>query len=85
VLELLHYLNPRNGRPYPANARPNDLFHRHLTFSTPAVEKAFRYFRESKKPLKSPEVATYQAGTLGKRRGFFTADPTGHPIEIVEK
>ena len=37
-VELLEYLVPRDGRPYPADAKPNDLFHWHTVMQ--AAERA---------------------------------------------
>jgi catechol 2,3-dioxygenase-like lactoylglutathione lyase family enzyme len=40
-VELLEYLSPRDGRPYPVDAKPNDLFHWHTTIrSGPAAGEA---------------------------------------------
>jgi catechol 2,3-dioxygenase-like lactoylglutathione lyase family enzyme len=37
-VEFLEYLEPRDGRPYPADAKPNDLFHWQTTVSVQSVE-----------------------------------------------
>ena len=37
-VELLEYLSPRDGRPYPPDAKPQDLFHWQTTIASPAVE-----------------------------------------------
>ena len=39
-VELLEYLAPRDGRPYPADARPNDLFHWQTTIRSVATTAA---------------------------------------------
>jgi catechol 2,3-dioxygenase-like lactoylglutathione lyase family enzyme len=39
-VELLEYLEPGTGRPYPANAGPNDLIHYETLVETRSVERA---------------------------------------------
>lgn len=84
-VELLHYVTPPGGRPFPTNTRPNDLIHRHLTLATDAIAAAFRLVREHGLDLRSPEVSTFEAGALGNRRVFYLADPTGHAIQLVSQ
>jgi catechol 2,3-dioxygenase-like lactoylglutathione lyase family enzyme len=36
-VELLEYLSPRDGRPYPSDAKPNDIFHWQTTIASHAV------------------------------------------------
>jgi catechol 2,3-dioxygenase-like lactoylglutathione lyase family enzyme len=36
-IELLEYLSPRDGRPYPPDARPNDIFHWQTTLASDDV------------------------------------------------
>src|SRR5438067_5100331 len=42
AVELLEYLAPRDGRPYPADARANDLVHWHTIVTTSSPEAAYR-------------------------------------------
>jgi catechol 2,3-dioxygenase-like lactoylglutathione lyase family enzyme len=39
-VELLEYLSPRDGRPYPSDAKPNDIFHWQTMMASPAVGQA---------------------------------------------
>jgi len=83
-IELLHYLTPPGGRPFPADTRSNDLAHRHVTITTPKLAETFQALRQARADLRSPEVASFTAGSLGQRRAFAVADPTGHVIEMIE-
>ncbi len=81
-IELLEYLAPRDGRPYPAEAHANDLVHRHTTLMADqagAVENALRKARADfvSSGLISPPDR--------ERKGFFTRDPDGHAIYIREQ
>ena len=44
-VEFLEYLAPRDGRPYPPDARPNDLVHWQTRFLGTGAEEAARSFR----------------------------------------
>ena len=39
-IEFLEYLTPRDGRPFPADSRPNDLFHWQTTLLVPGLSAA---------------------------------------------
>lgn len=81
-VELLRYVTPRGGRPFPAGTRANDLVERHLTLETPDVDAAFGLVRRAGARLRTPEVSSFRAGGLGERRGFYVLEPTGHTVEI---
>lgn len=83
-IELLHYLTPSGGRPFPADTRPNDLLHRHVTVTTPNLAEAFQALRQARADLRSPQVVFFTAGSFGQRRAFTVADPTGHVLEMIE-
>lgn len=83
-VELLHYLTPPGGRPFPADTRPNDLVHRHMTITTTHLDTAFQVLRQGNVDLRSPEAITFPVGSYGTRRALAIADPTGHAIEILE-
>jgi catechol 2,3-dioxygenase-like lactoylglutathione lyase family enzyme len=73
-LELLEYLAPRDGRPRPADARPNDLLH----WETALVTSDVSAFGEK---LGAGAVRLPDA-TLGFRAGFLVADPDGHVMRV---
>ena len=74
-IEFLEYLAPRNGRPFPADERANDLVHwqTRLVVDDPAGLEALRLGR----PIASPKRE------LGFTRGLTVRDPDGHSLEIV--
>jgi catechol 2,3-dioxygenase-like lactoylglutathione lyase family enzyme len=45
-VELLEYLHPRDGRPYPADAKPNDLWHWHTVVRATGVGDQPRLTRD---------------------------------------
>jgi len=84
-IELLEYLSPRDGRPYPADERANDLVHWQTTVLVPdagaaaaAVQRGrFRVITST--PVELPDTA------LGFRRGVLVRDPDGHAVQLVER
>lgn len=67
-IEFLEYLTPRDGRSFPADGRPSDIFHWQTTI---VVEEA--------DPL--VDVSTLP---LGARKAQLVRDPDGHAVQITE-
>ena len=82
-VELLEYLSPRDGRPYPADARSNDLIHWHTTLSVPDVETAARALRAAGSAFVSPGPVELPDGHLGFTRALLARDPDGHALQLA--
>jgi len=86
-IEFLEYLAPGDGRPYPDDARANDLIHWQtaLIFNNTAglaqrIRAADNYeFVSSAAAVAIPETK------FGFKKGFLVRDPDGHVMQIVEK
>ena len=74
-IEFLEYLAPRDGRPYPPDARPNDLIHWQTRFAGNSAGEAAKVLRN-----RAVEVD----GKAGFRKAVTARDPDGHAIQIVE-
>jgi catechol 2,3-dioxygenase-like lactoylglutathione lyase family enzyme len=83
-IEFLEYRNPRNGRPYPADERPNDLVHWQTTVWVPDAGAAASAVRRGRFRLISPAAVDLPDTTLGFRRGIQVRDPDGHVVQLVE-
>lgn len=84
-IEFLQYLTPRDGRPYPEDARANDLLHwqtKLLTHNTDAIAKRVG---SGEYQLLSPGVVAISGNHLGFRKAITVRDPDGHVMQIVEK
>ena len=79
-IEFLEYLAPRDGRPYPADAKPNDLVHWQTRLTGSNADLLAQTLRKARMPFISSDVV--DAG-LGK--SFLARDPDGHAVQIVEK
>ncbi len=83
-VEFLEYLSPRDGRPYPADERPNDLVHWQTTVLVPDVGAAAEAVRRGKFRLVSTAPVELPDTALGFHRGILVRDPDGHAIQLVE-
>lgn len=84
-IELLEYLTPRDGRPYPIDARANDLLHWEVTLTTPDATHAERTLRRAGVPFRSPGLVTFADTVLGFGKALVVRDPDGHVIRLVER
>jgi catechol 2,3-dioxygenase-like lactoylglutathione lyase family enzyme len=83
-IELLEYVTPRDGRPYPADARANDLFHWQTTLITASPDGAASALRRAGVPFVSPDIITLANTPLGLARGFLVRDPDGHAMQLIQ-
>lgn len=79
-IEFLEYLAPRDGKPYPADAKPNDLVHWQTRFVGSNAESAARLLRKARAPFISSDVVD-----AGFGKSFLARDPDGHAVQFVEK
>jgi catechol 2,3-dioxygenase-like lactoylglutathione lyase family enzyme len=84
-VECLEYLAPRDGRPYPADAKASDLFHWQTNFITTNVRDAEERLRAGKFIFVSPGVVDLAGDQAGFKRGFVIRDPDGHASRVSEK
>jgi catechol 2,3-dioxygenase-like lactoylglutathione lyase family enzyme len=84
-IELLDYLAPRNGRPFPEDEHANDVVHRQTVLITRSADKAARELASAKTDFVSSGLVANQNGELGFKVAFVVRDPDGHPIEIEQK
>jgi catechol 2,3-dioxygenase-like lactoylglutathione lyase family enzyme len=83
-IEFLEYLTPRDGRPYPADERPNDLVHWQTTVLVPDAAAAAAAVRRGHFRLLTPEPVELPDTSLGFTRGLLVRDPDGHAVQLVE-
>lgn len=83
-IELLEYLAPRDGRPYPADTRGNDLWHWQVNLDTPEATTAGTTLRDPLIRWISPGVVEPAPGPGGFVAGFQVRDPDGHAIRFLQ-
>jgi len=83
-IEFLEYLAPKDGRPYPADEKSNDLIHWQTTFMGINSEEANRSLRNARSALVSTGVVELPDRKTGCRKAVIARDPDGHAVAIVE-
>jgi catechol 2,3-dioxygenase-like lactoylglutathione lyase family enzyme len=83
-IEFLEYLAPRDGRPYPADARANDLIHWHTRLSGSSAEDAALSLKNFRSPFISSGLIELPDETAGYRKSLLVRDPDGHAVQIVQ-
>jgi catechol 2,3-dioxygenase-like lactoylglutathione lyase family enzyme len=84
-IELLEYLAPRDGRPFPADEHANDLVHRHTVLIIPDAVHAANSLRSTRTKFVSSGVVTDSHAQLGFNKAFLVRDPDGHALALIEK
>src|SRR5215471_9098371 len=84
-IELLEYVAPRDGRPFPADERANDVIHRQTVLVTGNADEAERDLAMAKANFVSSGLIANHNGELGFRSAFIVRDPDGHAVEIEQK
>jgi catechol 2,3-dioxygenase-like lactoylglutathione lyase family enzyme len=83
-VEFLEYLTPRDGRPIPADTRPNDLVHWQTVLASGDAEAVARAVRGSACAMLSPGVVAPTKRELGFVKGFLARDPDGHALKVLQ-
>jgi catechol 2,3-dioxygenase-like lactoylglutathione lyase family enzyme len=84
-VELLEYLAPRDGRPYPPDEKANDLIHWQTRFSGIEPAEAAHALRKSGAPFISSGVVELPDRKAGFRKSLIVRDPDGHAVQIAEQ
>jgi len=82
-IELLEYLSPRNGRPFPVDEHSNDLVHRETILMTPDADAAASQLVAARVTFVSSGVVANHMRMLDFSKAFLVRDPDGHAIEIA--
>ena len=82
-IELLEYLSPRDGRPFPVDEHSNDLVHRETILVTPDADAAASQLVAARVKFVSSGVVANHMQVLDFIKAFLVRDPDGHPIEIA--
>jgi catechol 2,3-dioxygenase-like lactoylglutathione lyase family enzyme len=84
-IELLEYLAPSDGRPAPADARPNDLTAWQTRLLTRGAAATIARLLPGTFAFVSPGVVTLRDGRTAYRRSALIRDPDGHGVMLAER
>src|SRR6516164_4608475 len=83
-IELLEDLAPRDGQPFPADERANDVLHRQTILLARNAEEASKRVLAQKSAFVSSGLIANPTGQLGFEKAFLVRDPDGHVLEIEQ-
>jgi catechol 2,3-dioxygenase-like lactoylglutathione lyase family enzyme len=83
-VEFLEYLAPDDGRPMPADTRPNDLVHWHTTLVMKDADAVAGRVRGSACSLASAGVVATPGRALGVTKALLLRDPDGHVLAVAQ-
>jgi catechol 2,3-dioxygenase-like lactoylglutathione lyase family enzyme len=84
-IELLEYLAPRDGTPFPVDEHANDIVHRQTSVITSHADAAAQQFSAARTKFVSSGLVSESDGQLGFHKAFLVRDPDGHAILVEEK
>jgi catechol 2,3-dioxygenase-like lactoylglutathione lyase family enzyme len=84
-IELLEYLAPRDGRPFPSDEHSNDIVHRQTVLLTAGVDRAALDLSTARVNFVSSGVVVNHSEQLGFTKAVVVRDPDGHAVEVEEK
>jgi len=84
-IEFLEYLTPQGGRPNPEDARPNDLWHWHVTLLSDDAGDLFDRLVSGRARAVSSQVVEVTPLGLGARKGALVRDPDAHVLRLLEQ
>ncbi len=83
-IELLDYLAPPGGRPYPATSRATDLWHWHTTLMVSKLDELLTRIQTQKYTLVSAGIVSLDGLGIAAKRGLLVRDPDGHAMLLCE-
>ncbi|HXG94454.1 MAG TPA: VOC family protein [Blastocatellia bacterium] len=84
-IELLEYLAPRDGRPYPEDLCANDLAHWQTKLTVRDATAAAQSLREQKYGSVSSGVIAISSSEQESFKSFLVRDPDGHVMQLIER
>jgi hypothetical protein len=84
-IELLEYLAPRDGRPFPSDEHTNDIVHRQTVLITGSADRAARNLSAAQVNFVSSGAVVNHMEQLGFTKAVIVRDPDGHAVEVEEK
>ncbi|HEX6143413.1 MAG TPA: VOC family protein [Geminicoccaceae bacterium] len=84
-VELLEYLAPADGRPFPPDTRASDLWHWQVNLDVHEADQAERLLRAGRTAIVSQGPTKLPDGGLGFAEGLLARDPDGHALLLMER
>ena len=83
-IELLEYLNPRDGRSRPSDVHANDLIHWQTILLTDDLDQLVKKLRDSRVNFVSPGVVSMPM-QADFAKAALMSDPDGHNVLVIQR
>ena len=83
-VELLQYLSPTDGKAFPKDTQPNDLWHWQTSFKTAAIDDSKRILRKRSSDFISDKIAAPENASPDFGKAFLVRDADGHAVRFIE-
>jgi len=83
-VELLQYLTPTDGKPFPTDTQANDVWHWQTSFVSVGLNGLVTALERHKVDFISSGIVAIETKSLALKRGALVRDPDGHAARFIE-
>ncbi|MBD0350039.1 MAG: VOC family protein [Flavisolibacter sp.] len=83
-IEFLQYVKPGPGKKYPADSKPDDLWHWQTSLFVSDAEKLYDALKKNNTVFISKELVDMKTADHQHYKTFVIRDPDGHALRIIE-
>ncbi len=83
-VELLQYLAPTHGKPFPKDTQANDLWHWQTSFVSAGLDGSVAVLERQKIDFISSGIVSIATESLAFEKGLLVRDPDGHAVRVIE-
>ncbi len=83
-VELLQYLAPNDGKPFPKDTQANDLWHWQTSFVSAGFNGLVMVLERQKVNFISSDIVSIETKSLVFEKGVLVRDPDGHAVRVIE-
>lgn len=83
-VELLQYLAPTDGKPFPKDTQANDVWHWQTSFVSAGLNAALAVLERRKFDFISSGIVFIEPNSLAFAKGLLVRDSDGHAVRVIE-
>lgn len=84
-VELLEYVTPRDGKPFPNDTKSNDLWHWQTSFEANQVNQFADILLKNKYKFISSGLVDFAKNSFGFKKALLVRDVDGHAVRIISR
>jgi catechol 2,3-dioxygenase-like lactoylglutathione lyase family enzyme len=83
-IELLEYLKPGPGKPYPTDSKTDDIWHWQTSLVVDDAEKLYNQLKETPYQIISQQIVNLKSSNGQRIKAFIVRDGDGHAMLIMQ-